>query len=84
MGKREDQIGSHKKLRHQEGGAHKTCLHFLEKQMTKVVWPLLEVITHPHLCEIAKSRSIWETEQRLTEKEIEGQHNGRIEKMPTD
>ena len=60
MGKREDQIGSHKKLRHQEGGAHKTCLHFLEKQMTKVVWPLLEVIT--------QTISFWETEQRLTEK----------------
>ena len=30
---------------------------FLEKQKTKVVWPLLEARTQPHLFEIAKTRS---------------------------
>ena len=45
---------------------------FLKKKETKVVWPLIEARTQPHLCEIAKTRSFWEKEQRLTEEETEG------------
>ena len=56
---------------------------FLENK-TKVVWPLLEARTQPHLCEIAKTRGFWEKEQRPTEKEMEGQHTGRYEEIPTD
>ena len=41
------------------------------------VWPLLEVRTRPNLCEIAKTRSFWEKEQRSTRKEMDGQHKGR-------
>ena len=36
-----------------------------------------------HIC--AKSlRGFWEKEQRPTEKEMEGQHTGRHEEIPTD
>ena len=54
---------------------------FLQKQKTKVVWPLLEARTQPYLCEIAETRGFWEKEQRPTEKEIEGQHKGRHEEV---
>ena len=40
---------------------------------------LLEARTQLHLCRIAKTRGFWETEQRPTEKETEGQHTGRHE-----
>ena len=60
MGKSEDQVGPHQKWRHQEGGTRKTCWNFPGKQKTKVVWPLLEATTQPHLCEIAKTRGFWE------------------------
>ena len=50
---------------------------------TKVVWPLLEARTQPHLSEIAKTRGFWEKEQRPTEKEV-GQHTGRHEEISTD
>ena len=50
----------------------------------EVVWPLLVARTQPHLFEIAKTRSFQEKEQRSTEKEMEGQHIGRQEEMPTD
>ncbi len=56
---------------------------FLENKR-QVVWPLLEARTQPHLCEIAKTRGSWEKEQRPTEKEMEGQHTGRHEEIPTD
>ena len=56
---------------------------FLENK-TKVVWPLLEARTQPHLCKIAKTRGLWEKEPRPTEKEMEGQHTGRHEEIPTD
>ena len=45
------------------------------------VWPLLEVRTRPNLCEIAKTRSFWEKEQRSTRKDMEGQHKGRHEEI---
>ena len=54
---------------------------FLE---TKLVWPLLEARTQPHLCEIVATRCFWENEQRSTEKEMQGQHKGRHEEIPTD
>ena len=47
---------------------------FLENK-TKMVWPLLEARTQPHLCEIAKTRGLWEKDQRSTEKEMEGQQS---------
>ena len=65
----------------QGGGARK---HLLKKQKTKVVWPLLEARTQPRMCEIAKTRGFWEKEQRSIEKEMEGQHTGRHEEIPTD
>ena len=34
----------------------------------------------PHLCEIGKTRGLWEKEQRPTEKEMEGRH----EEIPND
>ena len=34
--------------------------------------------------EIGATRSFWEKEQRSTEKEMEGQHTGRLEEIPTD
>ena len=58
--------------------------NFPGKQKTKVVWPLLEARTQPHLCKIAKTRGLWEKEPRPTEKEMEGQHTGRHEEIPTD
>ena len=61
---------------------------FLEnKILFKVVWSLLEARTQPHLCDIAKTRGFWdsvEKEQRPTEREMEGQHTGRHEGIPTD
>ena len=56
------------------------------KEKTKVVWPLLETRTQPHqiLCKIAATRGFWEEEQRPTKKEMEGQHTGRHEEIPTD
>ena len=53
-------------------------------QENKVVWPLLEERTQPHLCEIYEARSFWEKEQRSTEKEMEGRHKGRLEEIPID
>ena len=52
--------------------------------VTKVVWPLLEARSQPHLSEIAKDRGFWEKEPRSTEKEMEGQCKGRQEEVPTD
>ena len=57
---------------------------FPRKQKTKVVWPLLEARTQPHLCEISKTRGFGEKEQRPTAKEMEGQHTGRHGEIPTD
>ena len=54
------------------------------KRLFKTVWPVLEARTEPHLCEIAETRSFWETEQKPTEREMEGQHKGRHEEIPTD
>ena len=59
MGQKEHQVGPNQKWRHQEGGTHKTCWNFPGKQKTKVVWPVLEARTQPHLCEIAATRSFW-------------------------
>ena len=39
----------------------------LLENKTKMVWPLLEARTQPHLCEIAKTRRVWKKEQRSTE-----------------
>ena len=63
-----------------EGGARKTCCNFPRKQHTKVVWPLLDAITQPHLFEIAKTRGFSEKEQRPTEKEREGNMQGDMKK----
>ena len=82
--KREDNVGPHQKWRHQDGGPRKTCWDFPGKQKTKVVWPLLEARTQPHLCTIAATRGFWEKKQRPTEKKMEGQHTGRHEEIPTD
>ena len=54
---------------------------FLEN---KVVWSLLEARTQPHLWEVAKTRGFSEKEKRPTEKEMDGQHTGRHEEIPTD
>ena len=35
-------------------------------------------------CDIGKTRSFWEKEQRSAEKEMEEQHKGRHEEIPTD
>ena len=60
LGKKEDQVGPHQKWRHQEGGARKNYWNFPGKQKTKVVCPLLEARTQPHLCEIAKTETfLW-------------------------
>ena len=45
---------------------------------------LLEARAQHIMCEIAKTRSFWEKAQRSTEKEMEGQHTGRYEEIPTD
>ena len=37
-----------------------------------------------HICEIVATISFWEKEQRSTDKEMEGQHKGRHEEIPTD
>ena len=55
---------------------------FLENK--RLWWPLLEAIMQPHLCEIAKTRGFSEKEQMPTEKEMDGQHKGRHEELPTD
>ena len=55
-------------------------LSWKTKDYFKVVWPLLEARTQPHLCEIVKTGSFGEKEQRSAEKEMEGQHKG----IPTD
>ena len=55
---------------------------FLENKRLKWFGHCLR--TQPHLCEIAKNRGFWEKEQRPTEKEMEGQHTGRHEEIPTD
>ena len=59
-------------------------IYLQETSGVKVVWPLLEARTQPHLCKIAKTRGLWEKEPRPTEKEMEGQHTGRHEEIPTD
>ena len=64
--------------------AHDTRKEAHVKQKTKVVWPLLEARTQPHLCEIAETRGFWEKDQRPTEKETEGQRKGRHEEVQTD
>ena len=74
-------LGGHQKYRHQEGSAHKTCGNFPWKLKIKVVWSLPEPRTQPHLCKIDKTGSFGEKEQRSTEKEAEGQHKGRFEKI---
>ena len=66
-----------------EGGSQ-ADVNFNGKQKTKVVWPLLEAITQPHLIEIAKTIGFWEKEQGPTEKAMEGQHTRRHEDIPTD
>ena len=80
MGMRDDQVGSHQKWRHQEGGGRKTCWNFPRKQKTKVVWPLPEARTQPHMCEIAKTRGFWEKEQRPTEKRWRDNIQGDMKK----
>ena len=61
-----------------------TYTDFPGKTKNKVVWPQLDARTRPHLCEIAKTRSFWKKEQRLTEKETEGQRKGRHVEIPTN
>ena len=82
--KRENQVGPHRKWRHQEGGTRKTRWNFPGKQKTicglATAWGER---TQPHLCEIAATKSFWEKEQRSTEKEMEGQHKRRHEEIPT-
>ena len=65
-------------------GCSQADVNFNGKQKTKVVWPLLEARTQPHLSEIAKTRGCWEKEQRPTEKAMEVQHTRRHEDIPTD
>ena len=43
-----------------------------------------EAKTQPHLCDIAKTTGLWAKEQGATEKEMDGQHTGRHEELPTD
>ena len=57
---------------------------FLENKNNKVVRPLFEARTQPHMCEIAKTRSLWQKDQRATEKEMKGQPKGRHGEMPTN
>ena len=57
---------------------------FLENKRLKWFGHCPEASTQPHLCEIAKTRGFWEKDQRPTEKEMEGQHTGRHEEIPTD
>ena len=68
----------------QEGSARKTCCDVPRKQKTKVVLPLLEARKQTHLFEIAETRGFWEKEPGSTEKEMEGQHTGRHEEVPTN
>ena len=56
----------------------------VNKRQFFVVWPLFEAKPQPHMYEIAATGSFWEKEQRLTEKEMEGQHKGRHEEIPTN
>ena len=63
--------------------AHVKHVHTFLENETKVVWSLLEARTQP-LCEIAATGSIGGKEQRSTKKEMEGQHKGRHEEIPTD
>ena len=63
--------------------AHAKSIETFLKKKTKMVWPLLETRTQLHLCKIAATRGFWEEEQRPTEKEMEGQHTGRHEDIPT-
>ena len=80
MSKREDQVGPHQKWRHQEGGARNTCWSVPGKQKTKVVWPLLDVRTQPHLCEIAKTRGLWEKSRGRPKKRRRGNIQGDMKK----
>ena len=84
MGKREDQVGPHQEWWHREESIRKSHWNFPGKQKIKVVWPLLEARTQPHLSEFTETRSFWETKQRSTEKEMEEQHKGRHEEITTD
>ena len=68
-------------IRNTDISAHKTCGNFPGKLKIKVVWSLPETRTKRHLCKIDKIRSFGEKEQRSTEKETEGQHKGRYEKI---
>ena len=45
-----------------------------------MVWPLLEARTQPHMCEIAKTGSFGEKEQRSTEKKIRDNIKGDMKK----
>ena len=64
-------------------GSVKPVETFLENKRLKWFGHCLRR-TQPHLCKIAATRDFWEKEQRLTEKEMEGQHTGRHEEIPTD
>ena len=57
---------------------------FLENKILKWFWPLVEATTQQHLCEIAKTGSFGEKEQRSAEKEMEGQNKRRHEEIPAD
>ena len=60
--------------------AHVNLLKLSWKQKTKVVWPLIEARTQSHLCEIAKTRSLWEKEQRSTKQRWSDNINGNMKK----
>ena len=57
---------------------------FLENKSLKWFGHCMRRETQPHLCELAKTRGFWEKEPRPTENEMEGQHTGIHEEIPTD
>ena len=82
MGKREDQVGPHQKLRHLE--AHvKPVETFLENKRLKWFGHCLRREPN-HICAKSLRLEVSGKEQRPTEQEMEGQHTGRHEEIPTD
>ena len=57
---------------------------FLENKRLKWFGHCLRRERNHIMCEIEKTRGFWKKWQRPTEKEMEGQHTGRHEEIPTD
>ena len=57
---------------------------FLENKIIEWFGHCLRRELNHMLCETAKTTGFWEKEQRPTEKEMEGQHTGRPDEIPTD